>query len=103
MYPVNRPIEHVYFLECGLGSMVVSGGANHSIEIGIIGREGMTGLPILMDVDRPVHETFIQTAGTAQRIATGKLREALDKSPALHRNLLPYAHTLVTQMAYMPG
>ncbi len=96
----NRPIEHVYFLESGLGSMVVSTGANHNIEVGIIGREGMTGLPVLMDVDRPAHETFIQTAGIAQRIATGKLREALDKSPALHRSLLRYAHTLVTQMAY---
>lgn len=96
----NRPIEHVYFLESGLGSMVVSAGANHNVEVGIIGREGMTGLPVLMDVDRPVHETFIQTAGTAQRITTGKLREALDKSPALHRSLLRYAHTLVTQMAY---
>ena len=96
----NRPIEHVYFLESGLGSMVVSAGANHNIEVGIIGREGMTGLPILMDVDRPVHETFIQTAGTAQRIATAKLREALDTSSALHRSLLRYAHTLITQMAY---
>lgn len=96
----HRPIEHVYFLESGLGSMVVSAGANHNIEVGIIGREGMTGLPVLMDVDRPAHETFIQTAGTAQRIATVNLREALDKSPVLHRSLLRYAHTLVTQMAF---
>jgi CRP-like cAMP-binding protein len=96
----NRPIEYVYFLESGLGSMVVSAGANHNIEVGIIGREGMTGLPVLMDVDRPAHETFIQTAGTARRIATAKLREALDNSRALHRSLLRYAHTMVTQMAY---
>jgi CRP-like cAMP-binding protein len=96
----SRPIEYVYFLESGLGSMVVSAGANHNVEVGIIGKEGMTGLPILMDVDRPAHETFIQTAGTAQRIATQKLREALDQSAALHRSLLRYAHTLVTQMAY---
>lgn len=96
----NRVIEHVYFLESGLGSMVLSAGANHNIEIAIIGREGMTGLPVLMDVDRSIHETFIQTAGIAQRITTAKLREALDKSPALHRSLLQYGHTLVTQMAY---
>ena len=96
----NRPIEHVYFLESGLGSMVISAGANHNIEVGIIGREGMTGLTILLDVDRPTYETFVQTAGTAQRIATVKLREALDKSPALHRSFLRYAHTLVLQMAY---
>ncbi len=96
----NRPIEHVYFLESGLGSMVVSAGASHNIEVGIIGKEGMTGLPVLMGVDRPAHETFIQTAGVARRIATAKLREALDTSSALHRSLLRYAHTLITQMAY---
>jgi CRP-like cAMP-binding protein len=96
----NRPIEYVYFFESGLGSMVVSAGANHNIEVGIIGREGMTGLPVLMGVDQPAHETFVQTAGAAQRIATEKLRDALDHSPALHRSLLRYAHTLIIQMAY---
>ena len=96
----GRTIEHVYFLESGLGSMVVSAGANHNVEVGIIGREGMTGLPVLMDVDRPAHETFMQSPGTAQRIAANKLRKALDTSPALHRSMLRYAHTLVTQMSY---
>jgi CRP-like cAMP-binding protein len=96
----NRPVEHVYFPESGLGSMVVSAGASHNIEVGIIGKEGMTGLTVLMDVDRPSHETFIQTAGTAQRVETAKFRDALDQSRSLHRSLLRYAHTLVLQMAY---
>lgn len=96
----NRPIEYIYFFESGLASMVVSAGANHNIEVGIIGKEGMTGLPVLMDVDHPAHETFIQTAGDAQRIATAKFQQALEKSHRLHRSLLRYAHTLITQMAY---
>jgi CRP-like cAMP-binding protein len=96
----NRPIENVYFLESGLASMVVSAGAHHNIEIGIVGNEGMTGLPILLEADRPSYETFIQTAGSGWRIATAKLRLAMETSPTLRQVFLRYAHTLVTQMAY---
>jgi CRP-like cAMP-binding protein len=96
----GRTIEHIYFLDCGLASMVVSAGANHNIEVGIVGSEGMTGLPVLLGTDRPVHETFIQTAGHGWRITSEKLNAAIERSPSLHRCLLRYAHTLVTQMAY---
>jgi CRP-like cAMP-binding protein len=96
----QRPVEHVYFFESGLASMVVSAGANHNIEVGIVGNEGMTGLPILMSADRPIHETFIQTAGFAHRLTAERFRGALTKSPNLHGSLLRYAHTLIIQMAY---
>jgi CRP-like cAMP-binding protein len=96
----NRPIENVYFLDAGLASMVISVGANHNIEIGVVGSEGMTGLPVLLATDRPSHETFIQTAGSGWRIAVDKLRPAMDASASLRSLFLRYAHTLVTQMGY---
>lgn len=96
----NRAIEYAYFLESGLASMVVSIGSQHSIEVGIIGNEGMTGLPVLLGTDRGVHETFIQTAGTGWRISAGQLVIAMDRSRSLHRTLLRYAHTLMAQMAF---
>jgi CRP-like cAMP-binding protein len=96
----DRPIEHIYFLQSGLASMVVSSGANHNIEVGIVGKEGMTGLPILLESDRPWHETFIQTAGTGWRLPTQQLRAAMEQSPALRHILLRYANFLVSQMAY---
>jgi CRP-like cAMP-binding protein len=96
----DRPIEHIYFFESGLASMVVSAGANHNIEVGIVGSEGMTGLAILLESDRPWHETFIQTAGKAWRLPTQQLQAAMEQSPALRRVLLRYANFLVSQMAY---
>jgi CRP-like cAMP-binding protein len=96
----GRPIENIYFLDSGLASMVVSASANHNIEVGIVGREGMTGLPVLLGVERPVHETFIQTAGNGWRISAERLSAALEQSPSLHRSFLRYAHTLVAQIAY---
>ena len=79
---------------------VVSAGANHNIEVGIVGREGMTGLPVLLGIEHSVYETFIQSAGNGWRIPTVALRAAIERSPNLRRSLLLYAHTLVTQMAY---
>jgi CRP-like cAMP-binding protein len=96
----NRPIDHVYFLDSGLASMVVSSGAQHSVEVSIVGSEGMTGLPIVMGTDRAAYETFIQTAGRARRIGADALRAAMDKSPTLRRQLLQYAHVVMTQMAF---
>lgn len=96
----GRPIEYVYFLDSGLASMVVSSGAQHSVEVGIIGSEGMTGLSVLLGTDRATHETFIQTAGRARRIGAEALGAAMDKSPSLRRHLLNYAHVLTTQMAF---
>lgn len=96
----NRPIDYVYFIDSGLASTVVSAGAQHSVEVCIIGNEGMTGLPILLGTDRPVYETFIQTAGHGRRIGADALRAAMDKSPALHRHLLHYAQVVLTQMAF---
>jgi CRP-like cAMP-binding protein len=95
----SRPIEHAYFLENGLASMVVTA-AQQSIEVGIIGNEGMTGLPILMGTDRAPHETFIQTAGTAWRIPADTLRTVLEKNESLRRRMLNYAQVLMTQMAF---
>jgi CRP-like cAMP-binding protein len=96
----NRPIEHVYFLDSGLASMVANAGADHSIEVGIVGSEGMTGLPVILGTDRPTFETFIQTAGFGRRITSAKLRTAISASASLQAVLLKYAQTLVTQMGF---
>ena len=60
----------------------------------------MTGLPILLGIERPIHETFIQSAGRGWRISSGMFDAAIKRSPTLHGVLLRYVHTLVTQMAY---
>src|SRR5215210_2632393 len=64
----NTPIEHVYFLEEGIASVVAATLQDRRIEVGIIGREGMTGLPILLGADRAPRECFIQTSGEGLRI-----------------------------------
>ena len=101
--PVRKPlearkkrVEQVYFVESGMASVVANGQRN--IEVGIIGREGMTGLSVVMgSKDGAPHETFVQIAGNGLRITSADLRKAIGASVALHHALLRYAHTFMIQ------
>jgi CRP-like cAMP-binding protein len=102
--PVHRPLEgrnkridHVYFIEAGFASVVANGSGKPSIEVGIIGREGMTGLAVVMGYPRASHDTYVQAAGRGQRIRAAKLHEADERSNTLHRAMLNYAHDFLLQ------
>jgi CRP-like cAMP-binding protein len=96
----NKRIAHAYFIEKGLASVVANG--NRPIEVGMIGREGVTGLSIVLDgnnSNRAVHETFMQIGGGGQRISADNLLQAIEASVSLHRALLRYAHAFMVQTA----
>jgi CRP-like cAMP-binding protein len=93
----KRRIENVYFIESGFASVVANGLNKPSIEVGIIGREGMTGLAVVLGGERAQHETYIQVAGTGLRISAAKLREATESSATLLRPMLRYAHAFLHQ------
>src|SRR5215211_4701112 len=76
----DTPIEYVYFLEQGIASVVAITSQGRRIEAGIIGREGLTGMPILLGADRTPHECFIQTPGAGLRIRADDLRRAMASS-----------------------
>ncbi len=95
----NQPIEYSYFLDSGVASVVGNGTGERGIEVGLIGREGMTGLAIVMAVDRAPHETYMQLGGTGQRVAVAELRQAMAHSVSLHRAFLHYAHGFFVQTA----
>ena len=58
----------------------------------------MSGLAVVLGADRPVHETYMQAAGSGLCLAADSLRGAIDKSPSLHRELLKAAYALQTQV-----
>jgi CRP-like cAMP-binding protein len=93
----NKRIDHVYFIEAGFASVVADSSSKPSIEVGIIGREGMTGLAIVLGQQRASHATYIQVAGKAQRMSADKLREADERSNSFHRAMLHYAHAFLLQ------
>ena len=95
----NTPIEAIYFMESGFASVVADGPGKRHVEVGIIGREGLTGLAVVLGHDRSPHETYIQLAGTGLRLSAGKLVAAMEQSAGLHRSLLRCAHAFLLQTA----
>jgi len=93
----KRRIDQIYFVEKGFVSVVANGSNKPSIEVGIIGREGMTGLSVLLGGERAAHDSYVQVVGKGQRISAGNLREVDERSPTLHRAMLRYANTFLLQ------
>jgi CRP-like cAMP-binding protein len=98
--PANKPIKHNYFIASGLASVIAIGKNGHRLEVGIIGRDGMTGLPVVLGNDRSPNETFIQVAGTGSRIAADDLRQAMRKSASLTRLLLNFVNAFLIQTSH---
>jgi CRP-like cAMP-binding protein len=75
----DQPTNEVCFIERGLGSVVASSTDDETIEVGHVGREGMTGAHVLLGVDRTPNRTFMQVAGAGMVLA----------SPCRWRNFWP--------------
>jgi CRP-like cAMP-binding protein len=96
----NKRIDHAYFLEEGIASVVANGANDTSIEVGLIGSEGMTGLAVVMGVDHAAHSTYMQVAGSANRIPAEALRQAMQQSSQLQHTFLRFAHAFFIQISY---
>lgn len=96
----HAPIEYVYFLTDGLASVIATFRRERHIEVGVIGREGLTGTAIILGSDRSPNETIIQIAGSGLRIAADELRRAMERSASLRDVLLRFTQVFMTQTAH---
>jgi CRP-like cAMP-binding protein len=95
----NQRISAAYFPESGFAS-VVAIQRGKEIEVGLIGREGMTGLPIVLGNHRSPHATYIQVAGKGKCIRSTELRDATRSSLSLRDSLLKYVQAFGVQTTY---
>jgi CRP-like cAMP-binding protein len=98
--PAGEPVEHVYFLEGAIASIVAHRPGKTPTEIGIFGLEGVSATFLLLGADRSPHETFIQVGdGTGLRIDTDRYLDAIARSTSLHTLLLRYVQSMLIQTA----
>ena len=96
----NRRIETVYFMEAGIASVVAVQPDDTRVEVGLIGREGLSGIAVVLGGSQSPHSTYIQVAGQGQRIAAKELRKAMDASESLSRLLLSFVQVFMVQTAH---
>lgn len=89
------PIRDIYFpLNCLL-SLVTTMEDGESIESGSIGREGMSGIPVILNAGQTTMPTFVQIPGEAVRVKAEVVREAYERDGETRRILNRYVHTVV--------
>jgi CRP-like cAMP-binding protein len=93
----RRRVEHVYFIDTGIGS-IVADGSGQPIEIGIIGWDGISSIGVLLGKTHSTHDVFMQVAGTGRRIRADILCHADEHSISLHRVLMRYVNALYEQV-----
>jgi CRP-like cAMP-binding protein len=96
----NRRIDAVHFPESGFASVVAIQSGGKQVEVGLIGREGMTGLPIVLGNHRSPHATYIQAAGNGKCIPSAELRKATRTSQSLRDSLLKYVQAFNVQTTH---
>ena len=100
---MERPgavIEHVYFLDAGIGSTVAVAGRDKRVEVGLFGWDGMSAHAVLLGSERAHYECFMQVGGSGRRIAVAAMRDALDRSLTLRLSLLRYVQAYMMQLVY---
>jgi len=100
LYNSGESIEHVYFPEDALISLVTHMRDGATVEVGLIGRDGMVGIPVLLGDDIAFEAAVVQIAGSALRMPSVAFKEALKRggNPLLTRLLL-YTRVLMKQVA----
>ncbi len=95
----GEPIEVIYFVESGFISALTMLSEGQPLEIGLIGREGVAGVSVILGATHSYSETMCQTGGGAWRITAAALKAAVASSPHLHDLLLRYVHIFHVQVA----
>jgi CRP-like cAMP-binding protein len=96
----DKRVDAVYFPETGFASVVAVQADDTKVEVGLIGREGMTGLTIVLGNHRSPHSTYMQSPGRGQRIAAVKFRKAMQASASMQGLLLKYVQAFMVQTAH---
>jgi CRP-like cAMP-binding protein len=98
LFPAHGTVEAALFPESGMASLLATLDGGEQVEVGIAGREGLVGLPLVFGDDLSLVEARVQMEGTALRIGAAALRAAVDESAALRRLLNRYALAFYAQV-----
>ena len=91
----DEPIRDVYFPLTCLLSLVTTMEDGSTVESGTIGREGMSGVPVILNAGQTTMPTFCQIPGEALMVKSEHVRDLYERSVEARRILNRYAHTVV--------
>jgi CRP-like cAMP-binding protein len=103
LYEPGKPIRNVYFPSQSLVSLLTLVEGHLALEVGLVGREGMVGVPLALGIGASPVRALVQGGGPAMRMNAAGFRRELNRSPPLQRELYRYVHTLMAQISQTAG
>jgi CRP-like cAMP-binding protein len=99
LYRPEEPMSYVYFPLRGTISITAMMRDGSEVEVGVVGREGMLGLPLVLGTDSAPLKALVQVPDGAMRLRAGAFIEVLESCKGLRRMLLRYAQAFFVQTA----
>jgi CRP-like cAMP-binding protein len=99
LYEVGAPLDHVYFIEEGVASVMTMMEDGASSEVGMIGREGVIGLSALLGGVVSAQHVVVQLPGSAQAIPAARCKRIFDNSVGVRAVLLRFTEDLLNLSA----
>ena len=103
LYWPDEPISHVWFPIDAVGSLLTLLGAGDSVEAGLVGCEGVVGLPLFLGAESTHGRAVCQVAGDAWRLPAAAFREETAPPGPLRARLLRFTQALFQQVAQTSG
>jgi CRP-like cAMP-binding protein len=94
---MGEPIEHCYFMNSGMTSILTIMCDGKGVEVGLTGRDGFIGLPLIVGLKTSATRAIVQITGSAYRISAPQLLQLLAKCPRLMQRLNRYSQELGMQ------
>ena len=98
LYEPGERIKHVYFPNNSVVSLLTLVDRHQALEVGLVGREGMVGIPLALEISISPVRALVQGTGTAMRMDAMPFLKQLRQSHALARELHRYTYNLMTQI-----
>jgi CRP-like cAMP-binding protein len=99
LYAAGCRIRHVYFPTQGFASLVIETDRNVSLEVGLVGEEGMVGTPLVLGVEDSALRALVQGSGSAWRMPSAAFVRLLNDHVPLRRVLGRYVQVQLSQLA----
>ena len=98
LYERGEPIRHVYFPCDSLVSLLTPVEGHMALEVGLVGREGMLGIPVALGIKESAVYAMAQGTGTALRMTSSRLLREHGRHGPLHAALNLYIHERIIQV-----
>lgn len=95
----GQPNEQIVFVESGFLSVLAGEGERDQVEVGLIGREGMTGVSLALGSSESPFRIVVQAGGTGFRMPAEAFADVCVAVPSLLRVALRYSLAFTTQLA----